>query len=133
MFPGLLAAVPLIMHGLANMAGFAAAWLPGTAGFKDDSWLLSAGVTLKSPAGHIFGILWLLSTAALVASGAGLLAHTPWWRWAAVGGAALSLLVILLWLKAVPPGAYAGAVFDLVILAALALPWGESVVRLLQA
>ncbi len=133
MFPGILAAVPLIMHGLANMAGFAAAWLPGTAGFKAESWLLSAGVTVKSPAGHLFGILWLVSTAVLVASGAGLLAHAAWWRWAAVGGAALSLVIILLWLKAVPPGAFAGAAFDLLVLAALALPWGEAVVRWLGA
>ncbi len=133
MFPGILAAVPLIMHGLANMAGFAASWLPGTAGFKSESWLLSAGVTVKSPAGHLFGILWLLSTAVLVASGAGLLAHAPWWRWAAVSGAGLSLVVILLWLKAVPPGAYAGAAFDLLVIAALALPWGEAIVRWLKA
>ncbi len=133
MFPGILAAIPLIMHGLANMAGFAAAWLPGTAGFKSESWLLSAGMTVKSPVGHLFGVLWLVSTAALVASGAGLLAHAAWWRWAAVGGAALSLAVILLWLKAVPPGAYAGAAFDLLVIAALALPWGESIVRRLGA
>ncbi len=133
MFPGIFAAVPLIMHGLANIAGFAAAWLPGTAGFKSESWLLSAGVTVKSPAGQLFGILWLVSTAALVASGAGLLAHAAWWRWAAVSGAALSLVVIGLWLKAVPPGAYAGAVFDLLVIAALALPWGEAVVRWLKA
>ena len=93
MFPGILAAVPLIMHGLANLAGFAASWLPGTAGFKSESWLLSAGVTVKSPAGHLFGILWLVSTAVLVASGAGLLAHAAWWRWAAVSGAGLWLVV----------------------------------------
>ncbi len=133
MFPGLFAAIPLIMHGLANLAGFAAAWLPGTAGFKRESWLLSAGETVKSPAGHLFGVLWLVSTAVLVASGAGLLAHASWWRWAAVGGAALSLLVIVLWLKAVPPGAYAGAAFDLLVIAALALPWSEAIVRWLKA
>ncbi len=133
MFPGLFAAIPLIMHGLANVAGFAAAWLPGTAGFKSESWLLSAGVTVKSPLGHLFGVLWLLSTAVLVASGAGLLAHAPWWRWAAIGGAVLSLVVIILWLKAVPPGAYAGAAFDLLVIGALALPWGETIVRWLQA
>ncbi len=133
MFPGIFAAVPLIMHGLANIAGFAAACLPGTAGFKSESWLLSAGVTVKSPAGQLFGILWLLSTAVLVASGAGLLAHAPWWRWAAVSGAAHSLVIIVQWLKSVPPGAYAGAVFDLLVIAALALPWGEAVVRWLKA
>ncbi len=133
MVPGILAAIPLIMHGLANMAGFAAAWLPGTAGFKSESWLVSAGVTVKSPVGHVFGVLWLLSTAVLVASGAGLLAHAPWWRSTAVSGAALSLVVIVLWLKAVPPGAYAGAAFDLLVIAALALPWGEAIVRWLKA
>jgi len=55
-----------------------------------------------------------------------------WWRLAAVVGAALSLVIILLWWKAVPPGAKAGAVFDMLLLASLVPAWGNQVVRLVS-
>ncbi len=132
MFPEFLAAVPLIMHGLANLTGFMVSWTAGEFGYANRPWVLSSSVTLKSPLGHIFGLLWLLTTLSLVAAGVGVFTHAAWWRWAAVGGAALSLLVILLWLRTVPPGAYFGALFDLLVIAALALPWGEAVTRWLR-
>lgn len=120
-------AVPLIAHGLANLAGVAEAWFPGARSFAVQPWLLGGAATMKSPIGQAFGILWLLSAAGLVAAGAGVLLHAGWWRPVAIAAAALSCVVIALWWRAVPPGARFGAVFDLVVIAALAGPWSARI------
>ncbi len=78
------------------------------------------------------GCLWPVAALALVAGGVGLALGQDWWPGAASIGAAVSLLVILPWLRSVPPGAWAGAVFDAVIPLSLALPWKEQVLRWLS-
>ena len=117
----------IAMHGLAHFSGVAAAWSRADAGFQNNPWLFSRAVTLKSPLGRFFGLVWLL--AALVLAGAGLaLVFAPAaWPGLPVAGALLSLLAILPWWRSVPPGAKAGALLDLLILAALLPPWGEQV------
>jgi hypothetical protein len=120
-------AIPLIMHGLANAAGFAEAWLPGARGFSAQPWLLGSEVGMKSGIGRVFGMLWLLTTIGLVAAGAGVLLRAGWWQPVAISAAALSFVVILLWWRAVPPGARFGAFFDLAVIIALAGPWSTRI------
>ena len=115
-------AIPLIMHGLANLAGVFAPWMKALQGFKDAPWLFSSGVTFASTAGKAFSLVWLASSICLVAAGVGLLMEQAWWSTAAVAGCLCSLAAILPWLKAVVPGAYVGAIFDVILLIYLLTP-----------
>jgi hypothetical protein len=49
-----------------------------------------------------------------------------------VAQAIVSLIVIVPWWNTVVPGAKAGAVFDVIVLIALLLPWRESVIAAVQ-
>lgn len=122
----------LLMHGLAHLGGLVESWLPGDRGFGQNTWLLPGSVTTRSWAGRLVSILWLLAAAGLVASGVGIFTGTSWWRISALAAACASLVIILLWWKVVPPGAKAGAVFDLLILGSLAPAWGQQVVQLIS-
>ena len=123
-------AVPMIVHGLAHLAGFVAAWTPAQTGFTDNPWIISAGVTLKNPLGRVFGLLWTLAVLGLVGAGLGIVFSQAWWPGLAIAGAAVSLLVILPWWNTVVPGAKVGALFDLLTLAALLLPWSSRLINL---
>jgi hypothetical protein len=120
-------AIPLIMHGLANLAGVIAPWAANLAGFKDAPWLFGGGVKFSGLAGRASSLLWLLSTLFLIGSGVGLLLGETWWVALAVIGAAFSLAVIFLWWKAVPPGARFGALFDAILLVVLTSPLREQI------
>jgi hypothetical protein len=122
-----LLAFALFMHGLAHLSGFFAAWTKAEVGYPARPALFSKKVTLKSPLGKVFGLLWPAAALALVAGGFGLAFGQGWWPGAALLGAGVSLLVILPWLRSVPVGAWAGAVFDLLIVLSLALPWKQQV------
>ena len=124
-----LIAFALFMHGLAHLSGFFAAWSRAEVGYPARPWLFSKNVMLKSPLGKVFGLLWPVAALALAAGGYGLAFGHGWWVSAALVGAAVSLFVILPWLRSVPPGAWVGAVFDLLILLSLATPWKEQVLR----
>lgn len=102
-------AVVLIGHGLANMAGIMAPWTKSGQGFSDRPWIFSRGITLRSTVGHLFSLVWLLSTIGLVAAGVGLLTGQAWWR-------------------TVPPGARAAAAIDLVLYAFLLSPLSSPIV-----
>ena len=121
-----LIGIPLLMHGLAHGSGFAAAWTSTWAGFSQRAWLFSDGITLKSPLGRAFGLLWLVAMLGLAGAGLGVLFGQSWWP--ALAGAVVSLVAILPWWQAVPPGAKAGAVFDLLIVVTLLL-WGERIAQ----
>jgi len=122
-------AIPLILHGLANLAGVFAPWTQGLQGFANAAWIFSNGVTYTSAAGRFFSLFWLASTVCLIASGAGLLARQAWWPTLAILGCALSAAAILPWWRAVPPGARFGAIFDLVAILLLVSPLGERIVH----
>ena len=47
-----LLAIPLIMHGLANLGGMVAPWTSSLSGFKDAPWLFGGGVKFRSLAGR---------------------------------------------------------------------------------
>ncbi len=111
----LLIATVLILHGLI-VAGQAAgsfgstlpkevqnpsfvSWWPVNMG---RSWLFSSLGMDKTPALYRVGeLLWLAGGIGLVAAGLGVLGFivpTGWWRELAIGGAAISLLMLLLYL-----------------------------------
>ena len=117
-------AIPLIAHGLANLAGVIAAWTGNPSGFTDSPLLLSSSITLQTGIGRAFSLIWLLSTVVLVGAGIGVATHQNWWRSAAIMGAAFSMVAIVPWWNAVPPGARFGALFDLIVIVLLVSPWG---------
>ncbi|UCD37368.1 MAG: hypothetical protein JSW54_11120 [Fidelibacterota bacterium] len=112
----------LIIHGLAHISGFLSAWTTADLGYTDRPWLLSTGITLQSTVGRIFGLLWLVVAAGFVGVGLGLLFRQDWWPVLAVAAAAISLVVIVPWWRTVPPGAWAGAVFDVLVIIAMITP-----------
>jgi hypothetical protein len=122
----LLYALPLLIHGVAHISGFRASWTAHDSGFKDRPWILSAGGTLQSPIGRVFGILWLVASAAFLVAGLGLLFSQLWWPTVAVPAAILSLVVILPWWNAVPLGSKIGAAFDVLVLVVLFSPLRDS-------
>jgi hypothetical protein len=92
-----------------------APWTKPEQGFSDRPWVFSSGIILRSTVGRLFSLVWLLSTIGLVAGGVGLLTGQAWWRSAALAGVVASLVAILPWWGAVPPGARAAAVIDLIL------------------
>jgi hypothetical protein len=121
------AASLLIMHGLANITGLLGAWTSSQE-FSDKHWLFSKGVTLRSTVGRAFSLLWFVALICLVGAGLGLLFQQLWWPTLAVAGAATSLVAIVPWLTALPPGAWAGALFDVLVIVALVSPWRYAIV-----
>ena len=122
----------LVMHGLAHVTGPLGFWTSSTQAFAEKPWLFSKGVTPQSVAGWASGLLWAVAVLALVGAGLGLLFGRNWWPTLALVGAAVSLVAIVPWARVVPPGAWAGACFDLAILVALLLPWADRVVEILS-
>ena len=121
----------MVMHGLAHIAGPLGFWTSGAQAFAEKPWLFSRGVTPQSAVGWAFGLLWLVAALGLVGAGLGLLFGQDWWPKLALVGVTLSLAAIAPWARVVPPGAWAGACLDLVILATFLLPWGSRVVQVL--
>ncbi len=133
----LLIAILLIMHGLI-VAGQAAgsfgstlpkeiqnpafvSWWPVNMG---RSWLFSSlGLNNSLALYRVGGLLWLAGGIALVAAGLGVLGFMvpmDWWRELAVGGAAISLFMLLLYLH---PLMLIGTASSLVVL--LSLLWAK--------
>jgi hypothetical protein len=121
----------LIMHGLAHITGLLGAWTSSQE-FSDKHWLFSEGVTMRGTVGRAFSLLWFLALIYLVVAGLGLLFQQVWWPTLAVAGAATSLVAIVPWLTAVPPGAWAGALFDVLVIIALVSPWRDAIVQALS-
>jgi hypothetical protein len=118
------------MHSLANIGGVVAFLTNAQAGFADLPWIFSKDVRRHSLIGRIFGIVWLLSVAGLIASGVGVIFQQEWWRWLAILSCALSLVAIVPWWKTVPPGARFGAFFDLLVIILLSFFYRK--IRLLE-
>lgn len=124
----LVVAVILVMHGLGHVMGFSAAWTPAKMGLSDRPWIFSPGITIDTPVGRTFGLLWLVAMIGFVASGLGLLFFQGWWPQLAVASAFISLVAILPWWGTVPAGARYGAVLvDLLVLVLLLGPWAGQV------
>jgi hypothetical protein len=121
----------LIMHGLGHIIGLLGAWT-SSQDFSGKHWLFSKGVTMRSTVGRAFSLIWCLALICLVAAGLGLLFQQVWWPTLATVGAAISLMANVPWLTAVPPGAWAGALFDALIIVALVSPWRDAIVQALS-
>jgi hypothetical protein len=127
----------LITHGLAHATGILGAWASGEQGFQDEAWIFSRGITAHSVVGQVWSLLWLVALIGFMGAGLGLLfgsgaESTPWWPALAITAAAVSLVAIVPWVRVVPPGAWAGALFDLLILVALLPPWSDQIVAALR-
>ena len=121
----------LIIHGLAHITGLLGAWT-SSQDFSDKHWLFSKGITMRSTVGRAFSLMWLLALVCLAGAGLALLLQQSWWPTLAVAGAAASLVAIVPWLTAVPPGAWAGGVFDVLIIFALVCPWRAAIIQALS-
>lgn len=119
------------MHRLAHITGLLGAWTSSQE-FSGKRWLFSKGITMRSAVGRAFNLLWFLALICLVGAGLGLLFQQVWWPALATVGAAISLVAIVPWLTAVPPGAWAGALFDVLIIIALVSPWRDAIVQALS-
>jgi len=123
----------LLAHGVGHILGFLVSWTSISAGFAHQPWVLSDGITIESPVGRAFGLLWLVAMIAFLGAGFGLLAHQDWWRFLAVAAAFISLVAILPWWNTVTPGARIGAVMvDILIIAVLLPGWGEEIAQSIQ-
>lgn len=114
-------AIPMIAHGIGHISGFLGAWVTSS-GFSERPWIFSRGITLQSPVGRAFGLLWLVPLLGFVGAGLGLIFGQPWWPAVAIAAAVVSLVVILPWWNTVPSGAKVGAAFDLLVLIVLLSP-----------
>jgi hypothetical protein len=131
MFKVLLAFL-LTMHGLAHITGPLGFWSSGAQAFVDRPWLFSKGITAHSALGWAFGLLWLAAAVGLIGAGLGLLLGQAWWPTLAIVAAAVSLVAILPWVQVVPPGAWGGALLDLLVVLVLLSPWAGRVVEILS-
>ena len=122
----------LIMHGLAHLTGPIGFWTSGSQAFAEKAWLFSKGVIPHSAVGWVWGLVWLVAVVGFVGAGLGLLFGQEWWPMLASVAAVVSLVAIVPWVRVVPPGAWAGACFDLAILAALLFPWESRIVEALS-
>lgn len=127
-----LIAVLLIVHGLIVISQSSGsfnpiggvknpAWLGWWPANLGQSWLLSALRIEQSFVARAGGVLWLAAGIALVAAGlgiAGLVVPLAWWRNLALFGAAISLVMLILYLH---PLYGIGIGASIVLLAALLL------------
>jgi hypothetical protein len=113
-------------HGIGHTLG----WLPafGIAqlqGVSTRSWLLT-GIAGDGGSRLVAGVLFLAPMAGFLIAAGGLVTGQPWWRQAAAGSAAVSLLATALYPQAFTTGATAGSVaVNLVVLyGILVANWG---------
>lgn len=117
-------AIPLILHGLANLGGALAFAGKSPEGFTAQPSVISPKIHMHSLLGRLWGVVWLLSALALVIGGLAALYRREDWLTLSALGSALSFAAIAPWWNTVPPGARFGAIFDLFALAILLSPIG---------
>jgi hypothetical protein len=131
MWTKMLIGVVIVLHGLGHLAGVAAAFAKGGAGFTDKPWILPGKVSYRGPVGKAWALIWLAAAGLLVAAGIGLMLGAAWWPTLASVGAIVSLVAIVPWWNTVVPGARAGALLDVALLVALLGPWKDQVLNYL--
>ena len=113
-------------HGVGHVLGWMPAWgIARFEGTSSHSWLVS-GVAGDGAARLLAGAIFLVPTVGFIAAAAGLLTGQPWWRQAAVGSAAASLLCTALFPQAFTTSSTVGSVaVDVAVLVGLlVLGWG---------
>jgi hypothetical protein len=125
--------VVLLAHGIGHILGFLESWTNIPAGFTEQPWLLSSGVTMEGNVGRAFGLLWLVALVAFLGAVFGLYTHQEWWRTLALAAAFISLFAILPWWNSVTAGARIRAVLvDLAVIVALLPGWGAQIAESLR-
>lgn len=124
-----IVAILFFGHGMAHLGGFLASWLESRAGFKDESWVFGPHITLSSLTGRISSPLWLVAMLGLIMTGYGILTARFWWPISALISCALSLCLMIVWWRVIPPGAKIGAVFNILVLAGLIF-WDDRLITL---
>jgi hypothetical protein len=123
----------LLAHGIGHVMGFLESWANLPVGFLNRPSIFSEALTFDNGVGRAFGILWLIAMLGFVGAALGLVGGHSGWRDLAIIAAVVSLVVIIPWWNTVTPGARFGAVLtDILILAALLLPWHEQVLNALR-
>jgi hypothetical protein len=114
-----LLTIALFAHGVGHLLFLANSW-----GYwnRDEegrsSWLFSgvlgAGQTLEG----ILGLVWLIPLVGFVAVSWGYLTHQGWWLELALGSAAISpIMIVLWWGSPLVESAFFALVFDLAVIA----------------
>lgn len=117
-----LIAIPLIIHGLANLGGALAFAGKPPEGFTGQPSILSPKLRMHSAVGRLWAVIWLCSSLALVIAGLAAIFRRESWLTFGIAGSLLSLTAIAPWWNTVPPGARLGAIFDLFFLGILLSP-----------
>jgi hypothetical protein len=125
-------AAPFLIHGLAHISGFLAAWTSSEAGYKKNPWILSSDIYLDNPIGKVFGMLWLVAMFGFISSAIGIVFQLDWWSNVAIASSLISLVVIVPWWNTVPPGAKVGAIFDVIVIVVLLLPIGKQLFEMVS-
>lgn len=122
----------LLGHGIGHVMGFLASWTNLPMGFTQSSWIFTKDILIQSHVGKAFGILWLVSMVAFIASAIGLFSGQSWWTTVAIIASFLSLLAFIPWWNTFTPGSKQAAVLvDVVVIAVLLGPWkGELLARI---
>ena len=125
-------AIVLVMHGLGHAMFAMATWTQIDVGFTASPWMLPGAVTPDSLVGRISAVVWLLALVGFLIAAVGLVTNAAWWPGYAVGAAALSLAVLLLWWNTITPGSRGWAAFvDVAVLLALLGPWKARVLEII--
>lgn len=127
-----LLGLALIGHGIGHITGFLSAWTKMKIGFSSSSWIFSSNVSMADPIGKLFGLIWLMAAAVLVAGGVGLVTNLRWWVTMTLVGSVLSLVAVVPWWKTVVPGARIGLVFNLLVLLMLLTPLKNWLLNLIE-
>ncbi len=129
---GIVIAVTFLGHGIGHVIGFLGSWTKLPMGFTQSPWIFSRGILIRSVMGKAFGILWLISMCAFIASAIALFTGQSWWTTVAIIASFLSLLAFIPWWNTFAPGPKQAAVLvDVVVIAVLLGPWkGELLARI---
>ena len=125
----LIAVLVLAGHGIGHMMAPQAAFLPPGA-LPRDAHGLVAGATIVSGPGRAMSLLWLLPMVGFVVASYGFWTDAAWWRPLMAISAVVSIVAILPWWNVMPAFSYLGALgVDVLVLVALATPWGDHLIR----
>ncbi len=125
----ILVSLVFLGHGIGHITGFLTAWTKIPVGFNDQPWIFSRGVTIKSPIGKLFGLVWLAAGVAFIFSAYLLYTRQVAWAGTAITASILSFIAIIPWWNTVVPGAkYGGNLANLVTLIGLFGPWGFQII-----
>lgn len=119
-----LVAIPLIMHGLANLGGALAFAGKPPDGFTAQPSVFSLKLHMHSTFGRIWALIWLFSALMLATAGLAAIFQRDTWLSLSIIGSFLSFIAIVPWWNTVPTGARFGAIFDLFALGILLSPIG---------